>query len=514
MAALNPELPAKGTLSLRWQLSGCRLLAASAAGHGPGAPKPAPSNRPIPLKPKSDNPIPDADRYEDDDEEVDDLREILRNAPAWLVSTVFHTLLLIILALLAAVSTRIPPADVDVQVSNYAEQLGTQLEDPSVMTGENSHVENPTEPEQMITPRDLPPVDDPLAAPSMLGDIKLDVGLGAGTSILTGPQTIEGAPIGLALSGRSAGSKNVLLGRYGGNRTTEAAVELGLKWLAAQQKSDGSWSLSGPFPDGAGSENNAAATAMALLAFQGHGDTTHDGAYSKVVSRAWHWLLNVQRKDGSFSGGTMNETTQLLYTHAQCTIALCELFGMTHDSTYRGPAEKAIAYAVASQDKKYGGWRYSPGQDSDTSVTGWFLMALQSARMAGLAVPGDTLKGVSHYLDSAALDGGRRYGYWQGSSSTLAMCAEGLLCREYLGWKHNDPRLVEGVTALTERPVSYAPGSEQDAYYWYYATQAAHHMGGEIWDAWNKAMRQEIPAHQVKEGPQAGSWNPAGDRWA
>jgi hypothetical protein len=469
------------------------------------------SNRPILVEPTADNPLPDA--VYDEEDEVDDLQEILRNAPAWLVSTVFHTTLLIVLALVAAVSSGLQIASSNVEVTSIADQMaGTQLEDPNVLEGDSPHVENPTEKEQMITPRDLAPVDDPIAAPPTLGDIKFDIG-STGESVLAGPKMIEGAPIGLALSGRRPGSKNVLLGRYGGTAVTERAVELGLQWLAKQQKSDGSWSLAGPFSSGSLGENSAAATAMALLAFQGHGDTTRDGPYSKVVAKGWNWLLKVQRKDGSFGGAAMSESNQLLYTHAQCTIALCELLGMTKDSQYRGPAERAIAFCVSAQDKSRGGWRYIPGQDSDTSVTGWFVMALQSARMAGMAVPADTLKGASDYLDKAALMDGRRYGYWQIANPSWAMAAEGLLCREYLGWKQNDPRLVDGVSELLKTPVSYEQFAEQDVYYWYYATQATHHLGGKVWDEWNRVMREQIPAHQVKAGAEAGSWNPQGDKW-
>jgi hypothetical protein len=139
-------------------------------------------------------------------------------------------------------------------------------------------------------------------------------------------------------------------------------------------------------------------------------------------------------------------------------------------------------------------------------------MALQSARMANMQVPEETLAKISEYLDSAQLDEGRRYGYWGTSNVSPAMCAEGLLCREYLGWKQNDPRLIEGVSALNQTPVTY-DGFNHDVYYWYYATQAAHHMEGKIWDDWNKVMRQEVPSHQVKTGAQAGSWDPQGDKW-
>ena len=218
----------------------------------------------------------------------------------------------------------------------------------------------------------------------------------------------------------------------------------------------------------------------------------------------------------------MASQNELLYAHAQATIALCELYGMTKDSLYREPARRAIEYACSVQDKKNGGWRYQPGVDSDTSVTGWFVMALQSARMAGLKVPEETLKRVTAYLDSAQLDDGRRYGYVGTLQATNAVTAEALLCRQYLGWPQDDPRLVEGIAALNQSPIGYidigqnaegAIRAEENVYYWYYATQAAHHMEGKIWDEWNKVMRVQVPAHQVKKGPEEGSWSPQTDQW-
>ena len=380
MTPLDPELADEGQLPLQARTSGNRPIPASSPPTRP--PGQTPSNRPIPLKPRAANVLPDADDEDDvDEDENDDLKEILKHAPAWLVSTVFHMLLLIVLGLLA-VTTNTKPADLLVE-AGYTDPVGTQLEDASVLEGDATRLENPHD-EQVITPKDLAPVDDPLAAPLDIGDLKI----GPGSEPILGPQKIEGAPIGLALKGRQIGSKNVLLGKYGGSAKTEAAVEAGLAWLARQQRPEGYWSLAGPYKDGAESgENVVAATAMALLAFQGHGDTHRDGMYAKNVARGWSALLKLQRKDGLFSG-PMGSVNELLYAHAQATIAVCELYGMTQDSAFRGPAERAIAYAVEVQDKKYGGWRYKPREDSDTSVTGWFVMALQSARMARAQSPG------------------------------------------------------------------------------------------------------------------------------
>jgi len=90
------------------------------------------------------------------------------------------------------------------------------------------------------------------------------------------------------------------------------------------------------------------------------------------------------------------------------------------------------------------------------------------------------------------------------------MTAEAPLCRQYLGWKHDDRRLRSGIDFLLANPIDY---SNQNVYYWYYATQACHHMDGNDWNRWNLVMRQAIPTAQTKTGPDKGSWGPSGDRW-
>ncbi len=72
-------------------------------------------------------------------------------------------------------------------------------------------------------------------------------------------------------AGRTGDMKESLLKGYGGTAGTENAVRLGLQWVIKQQKSDGSWSLRGPYANGGVNENKPAATAMALLALVGAG---------------------------------------------------------------------------------------------------------------------------------------------------------------------------------------------------------------------------------------------------
>jgi hypothetical protein len=91
------------------------------------------------------------------------------------------------------------------------------------------------------------------------------------------------------------------------------------------------------------------------------------------------------------------------------------------------------------------------------------------------------------------------------------MTAEGMLCRQYLGWPRDSEAMARCVHSLSGEHVF--DGSENDYYYWYYATQVLHHYGGSPWRTWNERMREQLPALQVKLGVEEGSWAPQGAPW-
>ncbi len=448
----------------------------------PTAPAAGAATKPVDIEAEQSDPLAS--------EELSELA--VRNAPAWLVSLVFHTLLIILLALLYVTSEAKPKIDVD---ATFAEELGKQLDDDTF----DSAGLDTLELDDPVFARDEMPSDVPLAS-------ALDLKVRPDGYLPT--DTLDTPSIGLALTGREAGMKQALLAKYGGTALTEQAVVRALDWIARQQRRDGTWSLKGPYSDGASVENTTAATAMALLAFQGAGMTHRAGRHKEHVRRGWQALLKMQDKEGNFFRG--EEPDHRLYSQAQATIALCEIYGMTQDPMFAQPAQLAIDYAVKIQDKE-GGWRYQPGNDSDTSVTGWFVMALQSAMMAGLQVPQTTLQQISQYLDTVAVYDGSFYKYQPTRKDfTVSMTAEGLLCRQYLGWKKSNPHLIEGAQYLLENPVDW---HNRDVYYWYYATQVLHHLEDPYWDRWNNVMRKVLPANQVSSGPEQGSWDAMGDRW-
>jgi hypothetical protein len=423
------------------------------------------------------------------------LGDLLLEAPAWLFSAALHLAAIILLGLLFVVPER--PLEILLRLDDYDgfEELSGDEFDMAL------EVESMLDAAPLETASLLEPDDPVLVEPTELQP-----------SLLESESLLVSSPIESALSGRSEGMQEQLLEAYGGNASTQRAVLLALRWLERYQSSQGMWSLTGNYTGGAGVENREAATGLALLAFQGAGytpagDPQHD--FTKVTARAWKTLLRKQGEDGSFfQSGRHNAQ---LYTQAICTIAVCELYGMTQDSRYREPAQRAIDYCVRVQASE-GGWRYYPGSGSDLSVTGWFAMALQSARMAGLEVPSPTLAGISRYLDSVSSQGGIAYSYQPNSAPTACMTAEGLLCRQYLGWEQSDRRLRKGADYLIKNLPVWEEG-QRDVYFWYYATQVCHHMEGHHWRTWNEAMKAVLPAHQVESGRERGSWDPQGDEW-
>ena len=323
---------------------------------------------------------------------------------------------------------------------------------------------------------------------------------------------------------------------HGGTPATERAVELGLEYFARYQSAAGHWSLDRPSePNGnaaAGGLMNAdtAATGLALLSFLGAGYTHQEGKYRDTVRRGLDWLRANQHSDGRlYSANTDRHESARMYGHGIASIAVCEAYGMTRDEELRLAAESAVSFILGAQHPARGGWRYIPGQESDTSVSGWQLMALKSARMAGLDVPAEAWEKVSHWLDTARSAEGSQYVYNPHASDndaqrlgrlpSLAMTAEGLLMRFYLGWDGEHPAAISGADYLGENlpQLGRAERPLRDTYYWYYATQVMFQMRGHRWQAWNERMRPILVEGQELEGPLAGSWDPWSplrDRWA
>ncbi|MFN9039410.1 MAG: hypothetical protein ACK5YO_24130, partial [Planctomyces sp.] len=110
------------------------------------------------------------------------------------------------------------------------------------------------------------------------------------------------------------------------------------------------------------------------------------------------------------------------------------------------------------------GWRYQPNQAGDTSVTGWQIMALQSAKAGRIIVNTNVMREARKFLDSVSVENGAKFSYEPKGGPTPSMTAVGLLCQMYMGWRRDRPELQAGVQHLA----TVGP-SRENMYYNYYA---------------------------------------------
>ncbi len=312
---------------------------------------------------------------------------------------------------------------------------------------------------------------------------------------------------------------------------TEAAIERGLQFLSRYQRDDGSWHLE-DFGDNPRLRSDTAATGLSLLAFQGAGYSHRQYQYAEVCKSALEYLIANQRPNGDLyiAMDDPSNSNVRFYSHSIAALALCEAYGMTQDEALKEPAQRAVDFMVNSQDPVGGGWRYQPNYESDTSVSGWFMMALKSAELSGLEVPKETFTKIEGWLDKAQASPEQRYLYRynplapdapatrRGREINPTMTGVGLLMRLYLGWRRDNENMGRGADYLLQNPPSMGTASVplRDTYYWYYATQVMFHMGGERWRKWNALLHPLLIKTQQLEGADSGSWNPGGpipDRW-
>ncbi|MBI1249315.1 hypothetical protein GC197_15900 [bacterium] len=308
---------------------------------------------------------------------------------------------------------------------------------------------------------------------------------------------------GGGFEGRSGDLQKQLLAARGGSPATEDAVERALRWIAAHQLKDGSWSFNhheaeiGKLSPNPGEPlTRTGATGLALLPFLGKGYThMNDNPYRDQIERGLYFLRTNQIVNAN--GGDLQDGS--MYGHGLATLALCEAYAMTKDPALRPEAVEALKFIEYAQHDQ-GGWRYQPKQPGDISVFGWQLMALKSGLLGGLKVDSSTIGLAEFWLDSVQSGGGSFYGY-QHPGKMISPTSIGLLSRMYLGWQRNDQRLHKGIDFLAEEGPS-----KSDMYYNYYATNVLCHYSGPKWDTWNDELKDYLIKTQVRRGFPAGSW--------
>jgi hypothetical protein len=337
-----------------------------------------------------------------------------------------------------------------------------------------------------------------------------------------------------SMAGRlSQETKQTLGDLLGSTAEARSAVTQGLAWLARCQQPDGSWTLRGPaatpgatpglapvdpaaaVEDAEPDTNPVAATALGLLPFLAEG-VSHKSSkkvdpavaqYRQQVENGLVFLARGQQPDGSLAPGVT------LKAHVLGTIALCEAYGLTQDTKLKPYVQKAIK-SLATRQIMPGGWASEGSTTPNLTGTGWAILALRTGQWSGVEPPSASVKAAGKFVESCAAGPGAamgsRYAETPGGVETLQTSAIGLLSRQLLGWKRDDPDLQAGCEYLLANPPPRTGPDLGPIGYYFFATQVLRNVEGEGFDAWNHLMREHLIRTQAQSGPQAGSWDPKG----
>jgi hypothetical protein len=358
--------------------------------------------------------------------------------------------------------------------------------------------------------------------------------VGAGTSPWAG-RRLGGGGIG----GGGPGEK----GGFGPTRGHKAdlprrGVLDALQWLKNHQSPDGRWDCDGFDAackmnrcDGPGeATHDVGVTGLSLLAFLGAGETHQSGTCKETVKSALRYLREVQDSEGCLGPRT---SQHFLYDHACASLALTEAYGMTGARLLKEPAQRGVGFVLRARNP-YLAWRYNvPADgDNDTSVTGWMVMALKSAKLSGLDVEKQPIEDAIVWVERMTEPEFGRTGYQQRggppartnenmakfpNSKSESLTAVGLTCRIFGGRDvKSDPMIDKGADLLAKcLPKWDVDQGTIDFYYWYYGSLAMFQVGGPRWNKWNESVKTALLDHQRREKDRCefGSWDPV-DAWS
>jgi hypothetical protein len=277
------------------------------------------------------------------------------------------------------------------------------------------------------------------------------------------------------------------------DRRTEAAIKLGLDYLKRTQGSDGRW--------GANDDTNwVGYSAFSMIAFMLNGHFPNKKQpYGECMTKALDALL--KESEGQISGymGTN------MYCHGLATVALSEAWGQTDKDDKIQEVLKAAVKVILSSQNEAGGWRYNPQPGgADVSVTAMQVVALASARQAGIFVPDDTINRAVRYVNMCHHSASGGFTYMPGFGvAGFARTAAASFSMMMLG-KHDAREVKAGVKYLQNEAATAVKDTHHYMYGMYYASLCMYQAGPQEFKWWYPQIRDIMLSRQQKEGAFGG----------
>ena len=270
----------------------------------------------------------------------------------------------------------------------------------------------------------------------------------------------------------------------------EAAITNALKYLARTQRPDGSW----------GNSHRPATTAVALMAFMLQGHFPKYGKFGRTIDKAVAYLIRASQSGTGYFGGNM-------YQHALATLALSEVWGMSDREEVRDALKLGVRIILRSQNAK-GGWRYSPyPSGADISVTVMQIVALHSAKEAGIYVPQRTIDRAMSYVRSLQVPFTGGFGYASATGEGFARTAAGVTSLLMCGMDPKSRPVQAGLGYLFRYPNEKFNQTGYYFYAHYYAIQAVYQAGEGYYQKWYPRIHDALIKRQRSTEAWSGAFN-------
>jgi hypothetical protein len=297
---------------------------------------------------------------------------------------------------------------------------------------------------------------------------------------------------------------------------SEAAVERGLRWLAANQGPEGNWG-----------SNDLGLVAVGGLAFLSAGHMPGIGEHGEACERALSYVVKNAKPSGLLNIADGRRDT---YNHGLATFVLGQAYGMTADARIGKALDRALKLIARTQGP-VGGWAYeAKPADGDLSLSVMQAKALRSAVDSGFEIPPSVIeKAIVNVRGHYTPQGGNpnrpeaelkklpgQFTYAKGGGNpTVAMAAAGVVCLQEFG-QYDDWRIAKSMERVTTEIAKIKSAKAHngqmpfDAYTLNYVGQSLYQVGGPGWKQHYPALRDALVGSQVID-----SKNPANDgKWA
>jgi hypothetical protein len=283
---------------------------------------------------------------------------------------------------------------------------------------------------------------------------------------------------------------------------THRAIEQGVAWLAKVQGRDGGYTSG----HGGWASYPVAMSALAGMAFLGHGDTLTRGKYAPNVRRIVGYILRQSRRAGLITAP--GEESRSMYGHGFATMFLAECLGAEGEPDLEAEIKEALRRAIdvtARAQSRAGGWLYTPDSGGDEgSVTVTQVQALRACRNAGVTVPHATVKNAVKYIErSVCPDGGIAYSAGGGDSRPAITAAAVAVL--YNAGEYDSP-IAKKAIDYCRRRINPTTGAGAEGHYFYthlYLAQAYWQLGGKDWNGYYPKIRDTLLSRQAGDG----SWD-------